>query len=143
VLKIMTKRLSIWWKFKQLDRTYQPLLDKALAFENRDALLKLEEQYWYQTACLLEERRELRKAQMMGSTHSPSHRHHSGNGNPVSAAQKPRGHFGSERDITYQHRNAAWRFIGLILGSVVTLGFVFWLIVMNPSTKLVSLAWML
>ena len=142
MLKIMNKRLSIWWKFKQLDRTYQPLLDKALAFENRDALLKLEEQYWYQTACLLEERRELRKAQMMGSTHVPAHRHQTGNGNPVYTAHKPRGRFGSERAITHQHRNAAWRLIGLILGSVVTLGFVFWLIAMNPSTKLVSLTWM-
>ena len=89
----MTKRLSIWWKFKQLDRTYQPLLDKALVFENRDALLKLEEQYWYQTACLLEERRELRKAQMMGSTHVSSHRPQTGNGNPVLAAHKERDGF--------------------------------------------------
>jgi len=143
VLKTMTKRLSIWWKFKQLDRTYQPLLNKALSFENRDALLKLEEQYWYQTACLLEERRELRKAQMMGGSTFPSHGHHTGNGNSGFVAHKPQGRFGSEQDITHQHRNAAWRLIGLILGSVVTLGFVFWLIAMNPSTKLVSLTWML
>ncbi len=142
MLKTMTKRLSIWWRFKQLDRTYQPLLHKALSFDNREALLKLEEQYWYQTACLLEERREVRKAQMMGTTHVPSHRHQTGNGNPVFTSHKPREHFGSERDITYQHRNAAWGLIGLILGSVVTLGFGFWLVAINPSTQLVSLTWM-
>ncbi len=63
MLGIMFRKMSLWWRFKQLDRTFQPLLEKAMAFENREALLKLEEQYWYQTACLLEERRELRKAQ--------------------------------------------------------------------------------
>jgi len=138
----MTKRIAIWWKFKQLDRTYQPLLDKALAFENREALLKLEEQYWYQTACLLEERRELRKAQMLGGARSPSHRDYTGNGqngngNPTSPP-KSRGRFGSERDITYRHRNAAWRLIGLILASLATLGFMVWFFVVNTGTKLVS-----
>ncbi len=63
MLGLMFRKMSLWWRFKQLDRTFQPLLQKAMAFENREALLKLEEQYWYQTACLLEERRELRKAQ--------------------------------------------------------------------------------
>jgi len=142
VLKFMTKRISIWWKFKQLDRTYQPLLDKALTFENREALLKLEEQYWYQTACLLEERRELRKAKMMGSTQLPSHHQYTGNGNSGLTTKKPHGQFGSERDITYQHRNAAWRFVGLVVGGLVTIGVVFWLLAVNTSTKLVSLAWM-
>ncbi len=56
VFGVMVRRMSLWWKFKRLDRTYQPLLEKALAFGNRDTLLKLEEQYWYQTAYLLEER---------------------------------------------------------------------------------------
>ena len=56
---ILIRRISLWWRFKQLDRTYQPLIEKAIAFENREALLKLEEQYWYQTACLIEERRYL------------------------------------------------------------------------------------
>ncbi len=70
MLGILFGKLSLWWRFKQIDRTYQPLLKKALAFENREALLKLEEQYWYQTACLLEERRELRKAQAY-QTHLP------------------------------------------------------------------------
>lgn len=63
MLEILFRKVSLWWRFKQLDRTYQPLLEKAMAFENQEALLKLEEQYWNQTACLLEERLELRKAQ--------------------------------------------------------------------------------
>jgi hypothetical protein len=63
MLGILFKKMSLWWRFKQLDRTYQPLLEKAMAFENQEALIKLEEQYWSQTACLLEERLELRKAQ--------------------------------------------------------------------------------
>jgi len=63
MLRIVFRKMSLWWRFKQLDKTFQPLLEKAMAFENREALLKLEEQYWYNTACLLEERRELRKAQ--------------------------------------------------------------------------------
>ena len=63
MLEVLFRKMSLWWRFKQLDRTYQPLFEKAMAFENPAALLKLEEQYWYQTACLLEERRELRKAQ--------------------------------------------------------------------------------
>ncbi len=69
MLGIMFRKMSLWWRFKQLDRTFQPLLEKAMAFENREALLKLEEQYWYQTACLLEERRELRKAQAYRTQH--------------------------------------------------------------------------
>jgi len=64
MLGIMFRKMSLWWRFKQLDRTFQPLLEKALAFGNPEALLKLEEQYWYQIACLIEERRELRKAQV-------------------------------------------------------------------------------
>ena len=56
---LLIRQVSLWWRFKQLDRTYQPLIEKAIAFENREALLKLEEQYWYQTACLIEERRNL------------------------------------------------------------------------------------
>jgi len=63
MLGILFRKISLWWRFKQLDRTYRPLFEKALAFKNQEALLKLEEQYWYQTACLIEERRELRKAQ--------------------------------------------------------------------------------
>ena len=59
---LFIRKLSLWWRFKQLDRTYQPLIEKAIAFENREALLKLEEQYWYQTACLIEEQRNLRLA---------------------------------------------------------------------------------
>ncbi len=69
MLGIMFRKMSLWWRFKQLHRTFQPLLEKAMAFENREALLKLEEQYWYQTACLLEERRELRKAQAYRTQH--------------------------------------------------------------------------
>ncbi len=69
MLGLMFRKMSLWWRFKQLDRTFQPLLQKAMAFENREALLKLEEQYWYQTACLLEERRELRKAQAYRTQH--------------------------------------------------------------------------
>ena len=141
MLKTMTKRMSIWWKFKQLDRTYQPLLEKAMAFENRDALLKLEEQYWYQTACLLEERRELRKAQMLGTASSPR-RPHAGNGNPGSSSHQSQGRFGSERDITYQHQNAAWRLIALILTGIVTSGFLFWILAVNPSTRLVYFPWL-
>ncbi len=80
MLEIMFRKISLWWRFKQLDRTYQPLLEKALAFKNPEALLKLEEQYWYQTACLIEERRELRKAQAYRTQH-PSNRMHSSNGN--------------------------------------------------------------
>ncbi len=82
MLRIMFKKLSLWWRFKQLDRSYQPLLEKAMAFGNREALLKLEELYWYQTACLLEERREIRKAQMPRTQH-PSSLVHSSNGSPV------------------------------------------------------------
>lgn len=70
MLGILFRKMSLWWRLKQLDRTYQPLLEKAVAFENREALLKLEEQYWYQAACLIEERRELRKAQAY-RTHHP------------------------------------------------------------------------
>ena len=62
VIRTLLRRLSLWWRFKQLDRTYQPLIEKAIAFENREAMLKLEEQYWYQTACLIEERRNLNQA---------------------------------------------------------------------------------
>ena len=80
MLGLMFRKMSIWWRFKQLDRTFQPLLQKAMAFENREALLKLEEQYWYQTACLLEERRELRKAQAY-RTRDLSSRMHTSNGN--------------------------------------------------------------
>jgi len=69
MLGLMFRKMSLWWRFKQLDRTFQPLLQKAMAFENREALLKLEEQYWYQTACLIEERRELRKAQAYRTQH--------------------------------------------------------------------------
>lgn len=139
MLKTMTKRMSIWWKFKQLDRTYQPLLEKAVAFENRDALLKLEEQYWYQTACLLEERRELRKAQTIGGASSPR-RPHTGNGTPGNT--RPQGQFGSERDITYQHQSAAGKLIGLILTGLVTLGFLVWILAVNPSTRLVYIPWL-
>jgi len=46
MLGIMFRKMSLWWKFKPLDRTYQPLPDKALTLKNRKALLKLEEQYW-------------------------------------------------------------------------------------------------
>ncbi len=80
MLGIMFRKMSLWWRFKQLDRTFQPLLEKAMAFGNREALLKLEEQYWYQTACLLEERRKLRKAQVYRTQH-PSSLMHSSNGN--------------------------------------------------------------
>lgn len=142
MLKTMTRKISLWWRFKQLDRTYQPLLEKAVAFENRDALLKLEEQYWYQTACLLEERRELRKAQMMGATPHTSSRPHSGNGNPIKTSQEPRGRFGSERDITYQAQNAAWKLIGFVLASMATLAVMFWFILINPSTRIISLPWL-
>ena len=75
MLEIMFRKISLWWRFKQLDRTFQPLLEKAIAFENRDALLKLEELYWYQTACLVEERRELRKAQAYRTQHLSSRLH--------------------------------------------------------------------
>lgn len=141
MLKTMTKRMSIWWKFKQLDRTYQPLLEKAVAFDNRDALLKLEEQYWYQTACLLEERRELRKAQMMGEASSPR-RPHTGNGTPVHTRPQSQGQFGSERDITYQHQKAAGKLIALILTGLVTLGFLVWILAINPSTRLAHIPWL-
>jgi len=138
----MTRRISLWWRFKQLDRTYQPLLEKAMAFENRDALLKLEEQYWYQTACLLEERRELRKAQAMGVTSMTAPPCGTGNGHSAPGSPSPRGRFGSERDITYRHQNAAWRLVGLILGSVVLVGIVWWALVVNPGTKIVTLPWL-
>ena len=71
MLEILFRKMSLWWRFKQLDRTYRPLFKKAMAFENTEALLKLEEQYWYQTACLIEERRELRKVQAY-RTHLPN-----------------------------------------------------------------------
>ena len=137
MLKIMTKRISLWWRFKQLDRTYQPLLEKAVAFENRDALLKLEEQYWYQTACLLEERRELRKARAMGNHTMTATGVHPGN--PTFLPQGPRGRFGSEREITYQHRNAAWRLIGWVLITLGFLGMGLWFVLINPSTRIVAL----
>ncbi|MEC4673787.1 MAG: hypothetical protein VST68_06330 [Nitrospirota bacterium] len=60
---ILIRKISLWWRFKQLDRTFQPLIEKAIAFENREALLKLEEQYWYKTACLIEERRHVLRTQ--------------------------------------------------------------------------------
>jgi hypothetical protein len=136
MLKIMSKKLSIWWKFKQLDRTYQPLLEKAVAFENRDALLKLEEQYWYQTACLLEERRELRKAQMVG-TATTNRRRQPANRNPVFSGHERRGQFGSEREITYQHQTAAWKLIALVLSGLGMVGLLFWLFAINESTRLI------
>lgn len=78
---LLIKKLSLWWRFKQLDRTYQPLIEKAIAFENREALLKLEEQYWYQSACLIEERRNLVQRQYRKHTQrrpstSPATNHH-------------------------------------------------------------------
>jgi len=69
MLEIMFRKISLWWRFKQLNRTHLPLLEKAMAFGNPEAVLKLEELYWYQTAILLEERRELRKAQAYRTQH--------------------------------------------------------------------------
>ena len=80
MLEIMFRKISLWWRFKQLNRTHLPLLKKAMAFGNREAVLKLEELYWYQTACLLEERRELRVAQAYRTQH-PSSLMHSSKGN--------------------------------------------------------------
>jgi len=80
MLGIMFRKMSLWWRFKQLNRTHLPLLEKAMAFGNREALLKLEELYWYQTAILVEERRQLRKAQAYRTQHL-SNRMHSSNGN--------------------------------------------------------------
>jgi len=57
MLGIMFRKISLWWRFKQLNRTHLPLLEKAMACGNREALRKLEEQYWYQTACLVAKRR--------------------------------------------------------------------------------------
>ena len=76
---LLIRRISLWWRFKQLDRTYQPLIEKALAFENREALLKLEEQYWYQSACLIEERRMLNKARFGPTVKGRSHNSPAGN----------------------------------------------------------------
>ena len=75
MLGIMFRKISLWWRFKQLNRTHLPLLEKAMAFGNREALLKLEELYWYQTAILVEERRELRKAQAYRAQHLSSRLH--------------------------------------------------------------------
>ncbi|RMH06229.1 MAG: hypothetical protein D6704_07745 [Nitrospirae bacterium] len=97
MLGITIRRLSIWWRLKKLDRTYQPLLEKAIAFGNREAVLKLEEQYWYQTACLLEERRELRQA------HVKKPRGTSSNGHPLRHGQSSHPRFGAERDLAHQH----------------------------------------
>ena len=136
MLQIMTKKISLWWKFKQLDRTYQPLLEKAVAFENRDALLKLEEQYWYQTACLLEERRELRKAQMAG-TSVTNRRTQPSSGNSVFSGPERRGQFGSEREITYQQQTGAWKLIALVLSGVAMVSFLLWLFAVNEGTRLI------
>ncbi len=51
MLEILFRKMSLWWEIKQHKQ--------------------LEEQYWYQTACLIEERRELRKAQAY-RTHRPN-----------------------------------------------------------------------
>ena len=80
MLEIMFRKISLWWRFKQLNRTHLPLLEKAMAFGNREAVLKLEELYWYQTAILLEERRELQVAQAYRTQH-PSSLMHSSKGN--------------------------------------------------------------
>ncbi len=69
MLGIMFRKMSLWWRFKQLNRTHLHLLEKAMAFGNREAMLKLEELYGYQTAILLEERRELRKGQAYRTQH--------------------------------------------------------------------------
>ncbi len=80
MLEIMFRKISLWWRFKQLNRTHLPLLEKAMAFGNPEAVLKLEELYWYQTAILLEERCELRVAQAYRTQH-PSSLMHSSKGN--------------------------------------------------------------
>ena len=75
MLEIMFRKISLWWRFKQLNRTHLPLLEKAMAFGNREAVLKLEELYWYQTACLIEERRQLRNPQAYRTQHLSSRLH--------------------------------------------------------------------
>ena len=55
----MLKRATIWWKLKQVNRIYHPLLEKAKAEGHFETYHKLEERQWYETACLLAERRKL------------------------------------------------------------------------------------
>ncbi len=60
VYHLMRKRASIWLRFHSLNQTYKGLLKKARDRfnRNRTLYLKIQEDYWYETACLLEERRK-------------------------------------------------------------------------------------
>ena len=54
------RKLELWWKLKNLNWSYRPRLEKAKLNGQEDTFRYLEEKYWYETACLLEERRRLR-----------------------------------------------------------------------------------
>ena len=129
---VMFRRMSLWWRFKQLDRTYQPLLEKALGFGNRDTLLKLEEQYWYQTACLLEERREIRQAKILSRNQQKARATHS-NGNPHHKGMSNSPHFGSERELVYPQSTTHWgTVILIILVGMVLIVLTTWLVIGIP-----------
>ena len=55
----MLKRATIWWKLKQVNRLYRPLLEKAKAEGHLETYHKLEKRQWYETACLLAEQHKL------------------------------------------------------------------------------------
>ncbi|RMH06832.1 MAG: hypothetical protein D6704_06305 [Nitrospirae bacterium] len=60
LLTHLCKRLRLWWRFHIINWNYQPRLVEARAKRSGKTYLELEEEYWYEIACLLEERRLLR-----------------------------------------------------------------------------------
>ncbi len=118
MLHSLIQRVGIWWRFKQLNQTYVPLLEKANAFNDREAVLKLEEQYWYQTACLLEERRELRRGRTVRKYSQPPYKDPKTDNQGYSSGLPL---FGSERELVHGKPALSWTvplviLLGLLAG---------------------------
>lgn len=126
----LLQRISIWWRFKQLNKTFIPLIEKANAFNDRDAVLKLEEQYWYQTACLLEERRDmrLRRAHRKYSKVNPvTH------GLPSQHLQGGLRGFASERDLARNTPVTSDMVVYVLMACILLMGIGAWLLVQGLS----------
>ena len=120
MLHSLIQRAAIWWRFKQLNRTFVPLLEKANAFNDREAVLKLEEQYWYQTACLLEEQRETRRGRSVRQYAPPPHENLKTAASGYSSSLP---HFGSERELVHGKPAVSWMVpLVILLGILAGLG---------------------
>ena len=120
MLHSLIQRATIWWRFKQLNRTFVPLLEKANAFNDREAVLKLEEQYWYQTACLLEEQREIRRGRSVRQ-YAPPPDEGLKTATPWNSSGLP--HFGSERELVHGKPTVSWMVpLVILLGILAGLG---------------------